>query len=170
MSTAEAAAQKFLTESSISSIPVPVEALVRRLGAQLSQHRMPRDVSGMLLRDKQRTLIAVNAYHANTRQRFTIAHELGHLILHRGVFVDTLRVNLRDGQASQGTDYEEVQANAFAAELLMPRYQVLQAATTLVRDGPVAEALLVQRLARQFDVSPQAMGIRLVGLGLSLPS
>ena len=170
MTSAEAAADRVLVETSVSSVPIPVEKLAQDLGAQLSRRRLPNDVSGMLLRDRHRTLIVVNAQHSRTRQRFTIAHELGHLVLHRGVFVDTLRVNLRDHVASRGTDREEIQANAFAAELIMPRRQMLQAADAVVRKGELVEAALIERLAREFDVSVQAMSIRLVGLGMGLPA
>src|SRR5690606_34680315 len=84
------------------------------------------EVSGVLLREPNRTTIIVNARNAPARQRFTIAHEIGHYKLHRGaVYLDgRTRVNLRDGLSSTATDREEIEANAFAAALLMPVHWV----------------------------------------------
>src|SRR5262245_61528186 len=105
----------------VESPPVPVERLAEGLGAEIVYQSFEGDVSGMLYRDENRNLIGVNSAHGANRQRFTIAHEIGHLKLHAGkpVFVDSFggRVNLRDGTS----DLQEVEANAFAASLLMPQ-------------------------------------------------
>jgi Zn-dependent peptidase ImmA (M78 family) len=167
---AERRAAELLHELRVSGIPVPVDHIVRRLGAQLTFERLPADVSGLLLRDETRQVIAVNSAHARTRQRFSIAHEIGHLRMHKGVFVDTLRVNLRDDNAHRGVDWDEIEANAFAAELLMPKEQVYIECRSLLATGSASQTAMAERLARKFDVSPQAMGIRLVVLGLGLPS
>ena len=61
------------------------------------------------------------------RQRFTIAHELGHRALHPGreLILDVpVRVNLRDKTSSMASDIEEIEANAFAATLLMPEQMI----------------------------------------------
>ncbi|USK87293.1 ImmA/IrrE family metallo-endopeptidase [Peribacillus asahii] len=53
--------------------------------------------------------ISVNKNHSRQRQRFTIAHELGHFLLHKGtaIHVDrNFRVNFRNGASSQATDLE----------------------------------------------------------------
>jgi Zn-dependent peptidase ImmA (M78 family) len=69
-----------------------------------------------------------------------------------------------------GTDYDEMQANAFAAELLMPRSFVLRAlrAFTEENDDFTADEL-VEALASEFAVSSAAMGYRLMNLGITLP-
>jgi Zn-dependent peptidase ImmA (M78 family) len=67
-------------------------------------------------------------------QRFTIAHELGHLLLHDGIEVRVdkhFRVNLRSSESSKAEDVEEI---AFAAELLMPRDFLLRDARKLTLD------------------------------------
>jgi Zn-dependent peptidase ImmA (M78 family) len=123
------------------------------------------DVSGILVRDGERKVVVVNAKHAPARQRFTIAHEIGHLVLHPGqeVHVDNaFRINLRDGRSATADDVEEVEANAFAAILLMPLEWVRSAMSSpsidLTDDGEVC------RLADEFQVSTQAMLIRLTTL------
>jgi Zn-dependent peptidase ImmA (M78 family) len=170
---AERAAHKLLESFNISAPPVPVEDIARRLGARLSFEHFGPDVSGMLFRDGANAVIGVNATHAKTRQRFTIAHEIGHLDLHEGrpMFVDrTVRIDRRDANASLGLDPEEIEANSFAAALLMPEDMVLTAVTqSSTHLGAAGTEEIIRRLANRFDVSPQAMEYRLANLGLLVP-
>src|SRR5258708_2648089 len=85
------------------------------------------DVSGILFRDGSHHVIGLNSAHPPVRQRFTIAHELGHRTLHPGreLILDVpVRVNLRDKTSSMASDIEELEANAFAAALLMPQQMI----------------------------------------------
>ncbi len=171
MTRPEEAARQLLLEHGVLRAPVPVDKLARALGARLSfQPADDDDVSGMLYRDGTRTIIGVNAAHAKTRQRFTIAHEIGHLILHPGrpIILDKLvRVNLRDSASGRASDSEEIQANQFAASLLMPRDLVLtEVRGLLARRARLSEEDFIQTLASRFDVSPEAMGYRLTNLGI----
>src|SRR5437868_2237389 len=68
----------------IASPPVPVERIARGLGAELRFVPYEGNISGMLFHDEGTVIIGVNALHPRTRQRFTIAHELGHLLLKTG--------------------------------------------------------------------------------------
>ena len=107
----------------ISQYPIPVERVAEHLGAALRFEPFDGDISGMLFRDDQRVIIGVNSLDGVTRQRFTISHEIGHLMLHNGrpMFVEKhVQVNLRDSVSSTATNREEIEANRFAAELLMP--------------------------------------------------
>jgi Zn-dependent peptidase ImmA (M78 family) len=68
-------------------------------------------------------VIGVNPAHHLNRQRFTIAHELGHYFLHEGLeeHVDqNFRVEWRNADTSRAVNWQKIQANRFAAELLMP--------------------------------------------------
>jgi Zn-dependent peptidase ImmA (M78 family) len=80
--------------------------------------------------------------------------------------VDTdFRVNWRNSVSSQGVDWNEIEANRFAAALLMPEHmlrQDLDQFKSLDRDA-------VQRLASLYKVSRIAMHFRLVNLGLLPP-
>ena len=112
--------------------------------------------------------ILVNADHAKARQRFTIAHELGHLLLHGYTTAHADRAfKFRDARSSEGSALEEIQANQFAAELLMPRELLLKAVRARpldhaadAADDDAFDAWLAS-LARRFDVSKQAMAIRI---------
>ena len=167
--SAEAQAIRLLEETYAGPPPVPVEQIAAARGAQLTYEAYEGDVSGLIYRDKDRVVIGVNSTHAPTRQRFTIAHELGHLVMHKGqpVFVDRLvRMNLRDGSSSD----EEVDANAFAASLLMPRNLILQAINRIFEQTPrIGPGDLADELAGVFRVSPEAMRYRLENLGIVDP-
>ncbi|WP_049760801.1 MULTISPECIES: ImmA/IrrE family metallo-endopeptidase [Frankia] len=149
---------------------MPVDKIAAAEGISVVQEPFRDDeVSGVLLREPDRTMIIVNAANAVVRQRFTIAHEIGHFTLHRGtVYLDgRARVNFRDGLSSMATDQEEIEANSFAAALLMPTKWVRTAFETTVRNSPVgSEEELAGLLAGRFVVSRQAMLFRLIYLGL----
>lgn len=158
-------------------IPVPVEDLAHDLDVELHYRPFEGDISGMLFRDGTRKVLGVNSAHAYTRQRFTIAHELGHLLLHEGraITVDkaarvNVRVNLRNGKSSLATDREEIDANQFAAALLMPE-DAVQKETSRTRQSAMVSDVTeaVARLATAFDVSPSAMQYRLINLGVLAP-
>ena len=169
---AEDRATQLLVETNTVAPPVPVAAIAASQGAQLTYTEFDEAVSGMLYRESDTVLIGINASHAPTRQRFTIAHEIGHLLMHEGrpVVVDRLvrvNLNLRDGASTK----EEVEANAFAAALLMPRDLI---AAEIERFVTQAQGLvphqLVDKLASTFDVSAEAMSYRLENLGILDPN
>ncbi len=164
-----AAAKKIINELSIETPPVPVREIVATRDLKLVERSFPGNVSGMLFRRGNRGVIGVNAAHPKTRQRFTIAHELGHNALHPGdEFVDQIRVDFRDQRASAGTVDQEIEANAFAAELLMPEALVRTEHRQQVEEGvEPGRDDFVTELAIRFDVSLEAMSYRLVNLGLS---
>lgn len=151
-------------------LPVPVEDVARRLGAAIDYEPYEGEVSGMLYRSDRHTLIGVNSRHAKTRQRFTIAHEIGHLYMHKGtpMFIDRfMRVNRRDG----ASNVHEVEANSFAAELLMPRKLVAREVDrALSKRRSISPTDLVVVLAKSFGVSTEAMQYRLTNLGVLDPS
>jgi Zn-dependent peptidase ImmA (M78 family) len=162
-------AQAILREHNVTRPPIPVEAIARSLGAKITHEPFDGNISAMLYRDGSRTVIGVNTGHPEVRQRFSLAHEIGHMQLHgkRQVFVDRLvRLDFRDDKSSTGTDQEEVEANAFAAELLMPRNLVIRAISETGLGPDDSVETLVASLADIFNVSQQAMDFRLVNLGI----
>jgi Zn-dependent peptidase ImmA (M78 family) len=168
--TPEQHAQRILQQFGVTTTPVPVEDVAVRLGAKISYEPFEGkgELSGMLIRDKALTVIGINSAHPKVRQRFSIAHEIGHLVMHKGdVFVDqTIRFN-RDGTSSLAIDRSEIQANRFAAALLMPEGLVASSVRKRLDKKPnLNHALLIDDLAREFRVSTQAMEYRLINLGI----
>ena len=170
MKKIEQKASELLKEYEISTPPVHVENLARKLGVKLSFEPFEGDdaISGILYRDNDNTVIGVNSAHAKTRQRFTIAHEIGHLKLHnKKLFIDKVfRVDFRDQTSSLARDREEIQANSFAAALLMPRdFLIREIKRRIENRGNLSSQKLIEELARAFEVSSQAMEYRLTNLG-----
>jgi Zn-dependent peptidase ImmA (M78 family) len=131
------------------------------------------DVSGALVPlEGKKWVILVNANHHPLRKRFTIAHELGHLLIHGYTSPHADRAfKFRDARSSDGSAQEEIQANQFAAELLMPRKLLGRAVRRFsFEHSPENEAEdeayeeWIAELAGKFKVSRQAMAIRLSAL------
>ena len=169
MGKADAEARRVLAETSAATLPIDIERIAGRLGAEVVYEPMSRELSGLLYRDGDRTVIGVNSMHASNRQRFTIAHEVGHLVLHQGrpvVLDHVVRMNFRDPKSGTATDAEEIAANAFAAELLMPRDLLIAEVERARAHGDALDPSFVRALADGFEVSGEAMGNRLANLGL----
>jgi Zn-dependent peptidase ImmA (M78 family) len=166
------AAEKLLLSHQVAEAPVPVVQLAEGLGAEICYEPAEDSLSGFLLRIpvQRRAVIGVNSNHHENRQRFTIAHEVGHLLLHEGdrLHVDRvdlgLRVKRRDERSSEGTDDEEREANLFAAELLMPAVMLERDLESIGSCDLLDEDVLVP-LARRYKVSTQALAFRLTYLG-----
>ncbi len=82
--------------------PVRIERIAKELGVELRSGDLG-DVSGVLVRQGSSAVIGTNGSQSAQRQRFTIAHELGHFLLHEGItnHVDrSYRVNFRSAESS----------------------------------------------------------------------
>lgn len=169
------AARAMLARAQVSEPPVPVEQLAQDAGAVISyQPFEAEDISGLLYRAADAIpVIGVNSTNPKVRQRFTIGHELGHLTLHPGqdlILERLVRLNFRDATSSTASDQEEMEANQFAAELLMPRDLLRHSLTILLQGRPISDLEVVRRLARRFEVSQSAMEYRLTSLGMLTPA
>ncbi len=171
MSKSVKKAKEILQKHKVVRPPVPVNRIAKAMGAVLcfEPFKGADDISGILYRDGDSKIIGINSAHSPTRQRFSIAHEIGHMVLHeRDLFVDkVVKVNFRDGTSSLAVDREEIAANAFAAELLMPDKFVRTEIVRLFNKKSVLDSEdLINKLAGTFKVSLQAMEYRLNNLGI----
>jgi len=145
-----------------------VEQIAKKLGLKLAAVPAGDDISGAIIRKGIRVVIAVNTSHHLNRQRFTVAHELGHYFFHQGLeeHVDqNFRIAWRNSDSSRAIDWLEIEANRFAAELLMPREFLVKDLDALQR----IEKRTVALLASRYRVSPEAMKFRLTNLGITGP-
>lgn len=170
---------KELLKNEKAQVPVPVEKIARKY-AQVVRKPLPFDVSGMLVplppaEGKPRWAIVVNATDAPVRQRFTIAHELGHLLIHKYPTPHAdgrYQVRFRDERSATGSVREEIEANQFAAELLMPEREIRRLAVRFRLDvlDQARDKEAVKKLtdaARRFQVSAQALSFRIANLGMT---
>lgn len=137
-------------------LPIRVDLIAQRMGVGLfprpmnySGHFVAADHEG---NSTGRPAILFNTNESASRQRFTIAHELGHFVLGHGT-------SPRDtSQVFASSNPKERAANQFAAHLLMPA----DAIRMMVSQGHTS----TNDLAGIFGVSPAAMGYHLVNMGL----
>jgi len=162
-----------LEKQRIKNGAVDVKKIAKSLGAEIKFEPAEDNLSGFLLRDAstKRAIIGVNSKHSEKRQRFTIAHEIGHLLLHKGehLHIDRMEngysVNLRNSESSDGTNEEEKEANLFAAELLMPKIFLDAELAKHKNLDLFDDDEVLQNLAEKYEVSQQALTYRLNYLG-----
>lgn len=135
------------------SIPVNIFALCEAIGVNVQVHNdMPSSLSGFILKKDDIYHIYCNGKEPATRQRFTVAHELSHFLLHKALLGDKYPENflLRGGLSNK----QETEANKLAAQLLMPYPKIDEYIET-------HDSFSIADMAKDFDVSSQAMSIRL---------
>lgn len=145
-------ARRILDEMAVIEPPINPVEIARSLGLQVVFARFSgksRDISGFY--DCEENAIYVNEEEYPPRQTFTVAHELGHSVLHRDWAMSAdYQVMWRDPR-EQRQDFRESEANFFAAELLMPRFLT----------DKYWDKLSTVQMARLFAVSVPAMKNRL---------
>jgi len=145
-------ARKTLRELSITSPPVEVESVAEAHGLTVERFdNWPEKLHGQLWRGQR--VIGINGNDHHTRQRLTIAHELGHFVLHHDIleFVD------HEGTIDDPEKDLDVEAYEFGGELLMPM-RWIKSDYAKIRDA--------KKLALRYDVSEPALLVRLLKLGL----
>ncbi len=146
---------------------IPMDIFVAALGATLIEESLPNS-DGKIIRGNTKTLIKVNSdIKFEERKRFTIAHEIGHYLLHNKLELDVHNetsnslnwFNSTEQQAKKGI--QEWEANDFAAELLMPE--------ALVRKETFRKKFspdLVKHLSTRFKTSITSIIYRLLSLDI----
>lgn len=146
----------------------PLEPLVARLGGTISYDEGSHDVGGIpesiSVRSFRDFTIYLPLNTSRERDRFTVAHELGHLFLHyplvqkrygaHAFMVATRWVDETNADL-QRTEWE---ANWFAAALLMPQFAIEAAFGANSRD--------IAATAARFGVTEMAISVRAKTLGL----
>lgn len=147
-----------LVEAAQAQLPVKLSEIAAKLGINLIASTLPSGISGELRPENGQFIVKVNRHDSKGRQRFTVAHEIAHFLLHRdqiggGIADDVL---YRSGLS----DHREAEANKLAAEILMPRYQIKAKQKEFEANG-ITQEDMVTAMALAFGVSEPAMRIRL---------
>jgi Zn-dependent peptidase ImmA (M78 family) len=166
-------AVKILVDAGLYKIPIDVKKVCKSLGVNVLSYDLGTEVSGVLVLENDTATIGFNQQQSDPRKRFTIAHELGHFILHRktqnDVFVDRDFIILyRRGQEkySDAELLQEQEANAFAAAILMPHALIEEELKAKNYYSTYSELDLIEKLAKTFKVSSPAMTFRLNNLSV----
>ncbi len=141
--------------------PIDIEALAATY-AKVSSLAFPVDVDGVTLYAKspvRKPEILINEAQPRRRWRFTLAHELGHVLIpgHTGSVIDT--INISEKEESEYRE-KEAEANRFAAELLMPTDWSLD-----LIGVPSDMAEVVKKISEAADVSVEAATIKAIKVG-----
>jgi Zn-dependent peptidase ImmA (M78 family) len=145
-----------LIRSAQEKIPVKLSSLAKELGLRVISSTLPPGISGEIRPGGDGFMISVNRHDSARRQRFTVAHEIAHFLIHRdqignGISDDVL-------YRSSLSDAREAEANRLAAEILVPRSTLETKRDELSNLG---DEELVASLSSLFEVSEAAMRIRL---------
>ena len=154
-----------LKRHNLTTVPIDPVMLARREGIRVNNATFEDDnMAGMIVKRGEDIAILVNSGDSPFRKRFTIAHELGHHFLHLkgdGEYLDKevnmFRLDSSEGRGMGPERRREIQANMFAASLLMPEGELSRY---------WRERRSIEELSRIFNVSKEAMGYRLDALGL----
>jgi len=151
---------EILNACGITKLPIAIEQIAVQRGLNIRAYDLGEGVSGVLAIDSGKGTIGYNPRESKVRQRFTIAHELGHYELHRK------NNELRDQNSSTGELKKEQEANAFAASILMPENILLREIENNKFD--LSEERSLKELSKLFHVSSTAMSFRIANLNLFL--
>ncbi len=154
----------------MANAPVNIEGIIRAFNIELEKNADLREgVLGEIRKKKDgRYKISIKKTDHYFRKRFTMAHELGHFVLHGAMIGDGVDDNVKYRSTPEGNFYnpnittrEETEANQFAASMLMPENLLLPRVRETRGEF---DNQFIKDLATEFQVSPQAMKIRLDAL------
>jgi len=145
-------ARKILRDTNSFVIPVPIEKIVDHYGFRVAYLNQPSDrFSGILHRGKK--AIGINKNHHLFRQRFSLAHELGHYFLDH----PDVEEEIPDEENSLLFKIYENEADEFAGELLVPKDLLKR----IFKDTPDIDSLKTK-----FQVSQHVIIIQISKYGL----
>jgi Zn-dependent peptidase ImmA (M78 family) len=156
-------AKQLLIAYGLYNVPMDIFSLVKKIGIDIRTAEFSDDnIAGTILKKNKDLKIIVNKNDFIERQRFTIAHELGHYFLHfenkpKDVYVEMYR--------SEVKNTEETEANYFASALLMDEDLIKREFKKVIKMR-LSEATTIAVMAKLFKVSLTAMTYRLGNLGL----
>lgn len=161
---------EILQASNAWSAPVRLDLVAEHLNLKTTASALEDNISGVLVVEGKQGAIGYNRAHSVVRQRFTIAHEIGHYVMQvmdvkntkpSQLFIDKY-VAYRSEESSSANDHHEIEANAFAAALLMPKEMILEELKKSDLDLDDEDDL--STLAKKFNVSMSALSYRLINL------
>ncbi|HDR2793026.1 MULTISPECIES: ImmA/IrrE family metallo-endopeptidase [Enterobacter] len=148
--------QKEIIKKHHSTFPVMVGAIAKELGLTVKMATLPATISGEIKEENGSYIIRVNRHDVKERQRFTLAHEIAHFLLHKDRIGDGITDDVL--YRSKLSDFMEIQANRLAADILMP-WDLIQPKLSEYARMKIEERF--EKIASDAQVSPTAIKIRL---------
>jgi Zn-dependent peptidase ImmA (M78 family) len=145
-------------DACLTRYPVRLGEVANNLGIKVLLATLPRGTSGTIGQENGEFVIRINRHEAKHRQRFTLAHEIAHFLLHRDRIIAeggwSENILLRSGQPER-IEYE---ANRLASDIVIPSDLLAEA---LEGYGRPITSEVIEDLAQKFGVSVAAMEIKL---------
>lgn len=158
----ERLAKRLLTKYGVVSPPVPLEHLVEQMGAELRVASFDAALIGFYVAasEDKTSLICVNSAQPRNVQRWTLAHEMGHMILaSHDLHIDWPDPQIRGSRSeTDSDDHKEILADQLALELLLPRHML---AKDIKQPLNPHDDVPLKRLALRYRVSLYALISRL---------
>ncbi|MDR9497983.1 MAG: ImmA/IrrE family metallo-endopeptidase [Hydrogenovibrio sp.] len=147
---------KNLIRSYQENMPVKLGALAKDLGLVVKKSALGARYSGEIRLESELYVIRVNRLDSKDRQRFTLAHEIGHFLLHKEYIGDGILDDVL--YRSQLSNRKEAEANRLAADILMPwdKLEEIRA-----RHANLKREQRLEKISDEMGVSVPALRIRL---------
>lgn len=139
--------------------PIPVGAIAKELGIIVKRSTLAAGISGEIKEEDGNIVIRINRHDVKERQRFTLAHEIAHFLLHRDRIGDGITDDIL--YRSKLSDFMETQANRLAADILMPGHLIQQKLNEFAQSMKLRDEEAYEKLADVAEVSTTAIKIRL---------
>ncbi|MBN2499436.1 MAG: ImmA/IrrE family metallo-endopeptidase [Anaerolineales bacterium] len=155
------AASKVLELAEIINPPTNPLEIAEKINIPVFYWDFPDEVSGIYVPSENKSCIGINQNHPNVRQRFSLAHEIGHFVFpaDEEIYLDFIDNDIYSHFYDNDRQKLETKANQFAADLLMPMNWVRNEFHKVGESG-------LSLLAQKFQVSEQAIWFRLLNLHL----
>lgn len=163
------------SQTTLVGPPIPVFDIAESLKMRVEEADLGVGASGLLVIENGVAVIGYQKGQSKERQRFTVAHEIGHMVLHHersDLFIDAedfLAVYRRDDTRSRDNKQER-DANTFAGALLMPKDMLDEMVADPSYQVELFDDSDWKKFADRFEVSTQALIIRMTKLGYFGPT
>ncbi|EMP2054347.1 ImmA/IrrE family metallo-endopeptidase [Enterobacter kobei] len=151
--------QVALIQNHQKELPIAIGAIAKDFGINVKVSTLAAGISGEIKDENGAIVIRVNRHDTKERQRFTLAHEIAHFLLHRDRIGDGITDDIL--YRSKLSDFMEVQANRLAADILMPGHLLERKILELTQTAELRDEQKIERLAEVAGVSTTAIKIRL---------
>jgi len=132
------------------SLTLPIDILeIIQLYADYEEDTIPYKVDAVCINKAEKALVILNLNQSENRKRFTLAHELGHLIIPWHVGLVSCHTN-SNYEVNSSYSKMESEANSFAAELLMPTHWLIKLVSKYEKNGLT---FLLELISRRAEVS-----------------
>lgn len=157
-----------IPEFALDNVIDDLEAAIESVGIDVRYSDMKNfdaDVSGYATTKNGKPVIVVNGFDSFERRRFTMAHELAHIIMHWGwnpgeeLDLNIVEISYRNNNneyKSNSDKDKEGQANNFAAEFLAPTDPIKKLLADADIDRPRSQEFKIAMIAKKFKISNPA--------------